>query len=67
MPSGGLGKRLDEVIAWLKLNLPRQAYAVHSARAIEGSAMGVYFLTIDDATALLAAFPDALPAAPGGW
>jgi hypothetical protein len=58
VPPDGLGKRLDEMQAWLRDNLPRDGYAVHSARMVGGSAMAVHFLAIDDAAAFLAAFPD---------
>lgn len=57
VPSEGLGKRLDEIYAWLRDNLPRDAYAVHSARTIGGDAVAIYFLAIDDAAAFLCAFP----------
>jgi len=67
VPPNGLGKRLDEMQAWLKSKLPREAYAVHSARMVGGSAMAVHFLGIDDATAFLAAFPDVPLATPPGW
>lgn len=67
VPSDGLGKRLDELMAWLRDNLPRESYAVHSARAIGGSAMAVYFLTFTDAGTFLDAFPDLPLAVPPGW
>lgn len=67
VPAGGLGRRLDEFIAWLRANLPRDAYAVHSARTIGGSAMAVHFLTLTDAAAFLEAFPGVPLALPPGW
>lgn len=57
VPRDGLGKTLDEIAAWLRANLAREAFAMHSARTIEGDAMGVYFLGIEDAASFLAAFP----------
>lgn len=66
VPPEGLGKRLDEMQAWLRSNLPSDAYAVHSARTIGGSAMAVYVLTIDDAARFHAAFPDMPLATPPG-
>jgi hypothetical protein len=66
VPPDGLGKRLDEMQAWLRSNLAREAYAVHSARTIGGSALAAYFLTIDDAGRFLDAFPDTLLAVPRG-
>lgn len=58
VPPDGLGKDLDAVHAWLRGQLPRDAFAIHSARTIGGSAMAVYFLDIEDAGKFLAAFPD---------
>lgn len=67
VPPDGLGKRLDEMQAWLRSSLPREAYAVHSARMVSGSAMAVHFIGIDDAAAFLAAFQDVPLAVPRGW
>ncbi len=67
VPPDGLGKRLDEIHAWLREKLPRDAYAVHSARAIGGSAMAVYFTSLADAAAFLEAFPDVPLPLPPGW
>lgn len=58
VPPEGLGKTLDAITAWLRDELPREAFAVHSARTIGGSAMAIYFLGIEDAGRFLAAFPD---------
>lgn len=58
VPPEGLGTTLDAVAAWLRRNLPREAFACHSARTIGGSAMAIYFLGIEDASRFLAAFPD---------
>lgn len=66
VPAEGLGKRLDEVNAWLRLSLPRDAYAVHSARMIGGSAMALHFMSLANATSFLAAFPDMPLATPPG-
>jgi hypothetical protein len=64
VPQDGLGKRLDEMMAWLRDNLPREAFAVHSARMIGGDAVAIYFLAIDDATGFLGAFSDMTLAKP---
>lgn len=67
VPDDGLGKRLDEMYAWLRANLPPDFWAVHSARTIGGSAMAVYFVGIEEAARFLDAFPDsplALPPKP---
>lgn len=67
VPPEGLGKRLDEINAWLRDYLPAGAFAVHSARTIGGSAMAIHFVAIEDARALLQQFPDlALARPPGG-
>lgn len=58
VPHKGLGNRLDEMNAWLRGNLPRRAYAIHSARTIGGSAMAVHFIALADAAAFFAAFAD---------
>lgn len=58
VPPEGLGKRLDEMNAWLRANLAAGSFAVHSARTIGGSAMAVYFTDLDDARRFLEAFPD---------
>jgi len=65
VPPDGLGTTLDAITAWLRGNLPREAFACHSARTIGGSAMAVYFLGIEDAARFLASFPD-VPLATGG-
>lgn len=67
VPPEGLGKRLDEMMAWLRANLPGDAHAVHSSRTIGGSAMAVYFVSLADAGQFLEAFPDAPLAVPRGW
>ncbi len=64
VPPEGLGTTLDAITAWLRGNLPREAFALHSARAIGGDAMAVYFLGIEDAGRFLAAFPDVPLATP---
>ena len=66
VPPEGLGRRLDEMTAWLRDHLPRDAYAVHSARTIGGSAMAVHFLTIDDAVRFVKAVPHVPLAVPRG-
>lgn len=58
VPHDGLGKRLDEINAWLRSNLPQNAFAVHSARTFGGSAMAVYFLGLDDALRFREEFGD---------
>lgn len=57
VPGDGLGTTLDDMMTWLLAELPRDTFAVHSARTIGGSAMVVYFLGIEDAGRFLAAFP----------
>jgi hypothetical protein len=59
VPPYGLGPLLDDMQAWLRSNLPRDAFAVHSARTIGGDAVAIYFVAIDDAARFLAAFPSA--------
>lgn len=67
VPPEGLGKELDAIYAWLRANLPAGAWAIHSARAIGGSAMAIYFLSLADAARFLDAFPDSpLAMAHGG-
>lgn len=66
VPPNGLGKRLDELNAWLRFALPPGSFAIHSARAIGGSAMAVHLLAIEDACALLERFPDLRLARPPG-
>lgn len=58
VPPDGLGTTLDAIATWLRGNLPRDAFALHSARTIGGDAMAVYFLGIEDAGRFLAAFPE---------
>lgn len=57
VPPNGLGPLLDDMNAWLRTNLPRGAFAMHSARTVGGDAVGIYFIQIDDAGSFLAAFP----------
>jgi hypothetical protein len=66
VPPDGMGKRLDEINAWLRSNLPQNSFAVHGGRTIGGSALAVYFLGLDDAGGFLAAFPDLRLALPPG-
>ena len=66
VPPEGLGKRLDEINAWLRSALPAGSFAVHSARTIGGSAMAIHFLTLEDASAFLQRFPDLQLALPPG-
>lgn len=67
VPPEGLGKRLDEMNAWLRANLAAGSFAVHSARTIGGSAMAVYFIAIEDAVRFLDAFPNCLLALSARW
>lgn len=60
MPPNGLGPLLDDTNAWLRLNLPRDAFAMHSARTVGGDAVAVYFTRIGNAGSFLAAFPDVI-------
>lgn len=57
VPPEGLGKRLDEIYAWLRANLSAGAFAVHSARTIGGDAVAIYFFNLESAAAFLDAFP----------
>lgn len=66
VPPEGLGKRLDEINAWLRANLPQHHFAIHSARTIGGSAMAIHFMALDDARRFLDAFPDPPLAVPPG-
>ena len=59
VPPDGLGRLANDIPAWLHANLAPGAFATHSARAIGGSAMAVYFLRIEDAQLFLKRFPDA--------
>ncbi len=66
VPPEGLGKRVDEINAWLRFSLPPGGFAVHSARTIGGSAMAVHFLDFKVAARFLEAFPDLPLALPPG-
>ena len=57
VPPDGLGSALDGMHAWLSENVPRGAWAVHSAPMIGGSAMAVHLIKIEDAANLVEAFP----------
>lgn len=66
VPPEGLGKRLDEVNAWLQSDVRPGGFAVHSARTIGGSAMAIHLLEMEDALALVHRFPDLKLARPRG-
>lgn len=67
VPPDGLGKSLDEMVAWLKSWLPKEAFAVHSARVIGRSATAMHFTNMADAAALLKAFQDVPLAIRARW
>jgi hypothetical protein len=66
-PHTGFGNRLNDIHAWLRSNLPKGGFAVHSARMIGGDAMAVYFNAIEDAVRFLEAFPDCALALAPAW
>lgn len=66
VPPDGLGKRLDEVNAWLRSYVRPGGFAIHSARTIGGSAMAIHLLELADAMALVQRFPDLELARPPG-
>lgn len=59
VPPEGLGRLANDIPAWLHANLAPGEFATHSARAIGGGAMAVYFLRIEDAQLFLKRFRDA--------
>lgn len=59
VPPEGIGRLANDIPAWLNSNLAPGTFATHSARAIGGSAMAVYFMRIEDAQRFLEVFSNA--------
>ena len=57
VPWDGLGHLSVDMRVWLKDNVGAGRFAVHSASAISGPAIGVYFVTLADAQGFVTAFP----------
>ena len=58
VPRLGLGRRLDDIEAWLRAHVGRGGFACHSAVSTGTDALAIHFLNIEDAARFLAAFPD---------
>ncbi|WP_424932107.1 SOS response-associated peptidase [Amaricoccus macauensis] len=58
IPPQGLGRRLQDVHAWLSAEIGAGHFAVHAASSTGSDALAIYFCDIDCARALLEAFPD---------
>lgn len=59
IPVGGLGRLLDDAQCWLRDNLGRGQWAIHSAPTTVGSAAGFHFRRLEDAQRFVTAFPSA--------
>lgn len=58
IPERGLGVRLDAIHAWLRTEIGPGYYAVYNSRGLAVDALGVYLRDVENARALIAAFPD---------
>lgn len=59
VPGEGLGKTLDCMTDWLRLNVPSHDFACHSAPGLACSTAAFYFRNVETAQAFVSAFPDA--------
>ena len=57
IPRDGLGIVLTDAHVWLRENLGDGRYAVHSTQSIGTDALGVYFVSVEDAERFIAAMP----------
>lgn len=57
VPDLGLGKVLVEMLRWLRTEVGECNFAYHDTETLEGEALALYFRRIQDAAALLSAFP----------
>lgn len=57
VPPYGLGKRLDELNAWLRDEISPSDFAYHSAPSIGTNAAAIYFRSVDDARRKFDAHP----------
>lgn len=57
VPNTGLGKLFDDMIDWLKANVPAADYACHSAPGVGCSTAAFYFRDAGIAHAFVSAFP----------
>lgn len=57
VPGRGLGEVSTRMHQWLKDELGAGRFAVHSAQAISSAAIGVYFVSLDDARRFVETFP----------
>tara|TARA_Y100000296_G_scaffold66074_1_gene77962 strand:- start:43 stop:351 length:309 start_codon:yes stop_codon:yes gene_type:complete len=57
VPERGLGDVSNRMHEWLRQEVGGGRFAVHSAQAISSSAVGVYFVSLDDARRFVDAFP----------
>lgn len=65
IPSNGLGARINDIRIWLRDEIGTGRYAWHSAQAIAGEAVAVYFLNLADAQRFADTFPSDLTLADG--
>ena len=57
VPERGLGDVSNRMHEWLRQEGGGGRFAVHSAQAISNAAVGVYFVSLDDARRFVEAFP----------
>lgn len=57
VPERGLGEVSTRMHQWLREQFGAGRFAVHSAQAISSAAIGVYFVSLDDARRFVDAFP----------
>ena len=58
VPRDGLGAISGRMYFWLREELGPGRYAVHNALAISTQAIGVYFISLEDAQRFVASFPE---------
>jgi hypothetical protein len=59
VPDTGLGKTLDCMADWLRVNVLAADYACHSVPGLARSTAAFYFRNVETAQAFVSAFPDA--------
>ncbi len=57
VPSRGLGPDADRLHEWLRDNVGKDKFAIHSASMTGGSAVAVHLANPNDAVRLVKAFP----------
>ena len=58
VPQFGLGGTINRLAIWLRDELGRDRYAIHSVSVLAGQGMAIHFRTLEDAQRCVDAFPE---------